>query len=308
MKILVLGAGAVGGYFGGRLVEAGGDVTFLVRPHRAISLEANGLIVRSPFGDIRRPVPVLRREQIGHHFDIIVLSCKAYDLDTAMDAIEPAVGPDSRILPLLNGLSHMDRLDERFDSRRVLGGLCHLASTMTEHDEIHHLNRLHRLTLGDRTGRESRSASALAGLLEQSTVEVILSANIAQDMWEKFVFLTALAATTCLMRASIGDIMAAPSGEAIVVSFLEECIAVAEASGHRPRPEAIRHARELLTEKGSSFTASMLRDMESNGLIEADHTVGDMLARADNLGVSTPYLRIAFCHLKAYENRRNGSI
>lgn len=304
MQILILGAGATGGYFGGRLAEAGGDVAFLVRPRRRQQLAASGLVVKSPLGDIERPVRTLGRDDIAHPFDLVVLSCKAYDLDAAMDAVEPAVGPDSRVLPLLNGLAHMDRLDARFGPDRVLGGLCHLAATLTGEGEIHHLNRLHRLTLGDRGDGKSGSASAVSTLLETSPVEVVLSENIAQDMWEKFVFLTSLAASTCLMRAGVGDIMATDAGEEIVLSLLDECEAVAEASGHRSRPGAIRHARDLLTEKGSAFTASMLRDMESRGPIEADHTVGDMLARGRDLGVSAPHLRIAHCHLQAYENRR----
>ena len=191
---------AGGRIFGGRLAEAGADVAFLVRLRRGEQLAAKGLTVKSPFGDIERQVPVLGKDETAHPFDFIILSCKAYDLDAAMDAIEPAVGPDTRILPLLNGLAHMDRLDARFGPDRVLGGLCHLAATLTGDGEIHHLNRLHRLTLGDRRGRTSRSASAISKLLEASPAEVVLSDDIAQDMWEKFVFLTSLAATTCLMR------------------------------------------------------------------------------------------------------------
>ena len=304
MKILVLGAGAVGGYFGGRLAEAGAEVSFFVRERRVGQLAKNGLVVKSAFGDLHMPVKTYTDGQIDQAFDMVILTNKSYDLESSMDAIAPAVGPKSAVLPLLNGLAHYEALDARFGAERVIGGLCHLAATLTAEGEIHHLNKLHALTLGERGAGVSARCQAFADLLAESPVHVRLSPDIAQDGWEKLVLLSTLASATSLMRASVGDIMAADDGETIVLELLDECIAVAKAAGHRPSPKATETAQGLLTEKGSAFTASMLRDIENGGLIEGDHILGYMVASGRDAGVPTPGLRIAYCHLQAYEQRR----
>lgn len=304
MKILVLGAGAVGGYFGGRMAEAGADVSFFVRERRAGQLAKDGLVVKSAFGDIQMPVKTYTDGQVDQVFDVVVLTNKSYDLDSSMDAIAPAVGPNSAVLPLLNGLAHYDALDARFGAERVIGGLCHLAATLTGEGEIHHLNQLHSVTVGERGGETSPRCQSIADLLAKTPVHVRLSPDIAQDGWEKLVLLSTLASATCLMRASVGDIMATDEGETIVLELLDECIALAEAAGHRPSPKAIETAQKLLTERGSAFTASMLRDIENGGLIEGDHILGYMVASGSEAGVQTPGLRIAKCHLQAYEQRR----
>src|SRR5579871_3131596 len=129
MRILVLGAGATGGYFGGRLAEANQDVTFLVRPRRAAALARSGLQIRSRFGDfhLTRPAAILS-DDLREPFDVLLLSCKAYDLEDAIHSVKPAVGPRTTILPLLNGVRHLDRLDQAFGRERVLGGLCAIAA------------------------------------------------------------------------------------------------------------------------------------------------------------------------------------
>lgn len=305
MKILILGAGGVGGYFGGRMVEAGGDVTFLVRPGRAAQLAENGLVVRSRFGDIQRPVTAVQRNEISAPFDAVILTNKAYDLDDTLEAIAPAVGDDTAVIPLLNGLAHMDALDARFGAERVLGGICHIGVTMTPEGDIHHLNPLQVLTIGDRSGAPSEHGAAIAALLEGSPVKVVESDSIILNMWEKFVMLTSMASVTCLMRAAVGDIMETAEGEAVTLETLDECARVATASGFAPREKVLQRTKALQTERGSSFSASMLRDIERAGPIEGEHIVGDMVARARALGIATPNLRIALCHLQAYESRRS---
>src|SRR5436305_1971639 len=124
MRILVLGAGAIGGYFGGRLAEAGVDVTFLVRPQRQRRLAEDGLVIRSPAGDINRKAETVLAGDIRSLYDVVLLTCKAYDLDAALHAIAPAMGPKSVIIPMLNGLLHLDILIKRFGRERVMGGGC----------------------------------------------------------------------------------------------------------------------------------------------------------------------------------------
>jgi 2-dehydropantoate 2-reductase len=304
VQILVLGAGAVGGYFGGRLVEAGGDVTFLVRERRAAELAADGLVIKSPCGDAALRVQIARAGEPLAPYDVVLLCCKAYDLESAMDGVAPAMGAESAVLPLLNGLNHLDRLDRRFGAGRVLGGLAQIAATLGVGGRIEHLNKLHRIVFGERDGKRSERTAALAALMRRANFDSALSDDIMLEMWEKFVLLASLAGMTCLMRAPVGAILATGEGEALMGEFLAECTAVATAAGHPPRAAFLERARALLTERGSTFTASMLRDIERGGPTEGDHVLGDLLRRARALAVATPLLRTAACHLEAYEARR----
>ena len=305
MRILVLGAGGIGGYFGGRLAAAGVDVRFLVRSARAAALARQGLVITSPLGDLNIPVETLTAATAP--FDAVLLACKAYDLEGAIAAIAPAVGPSTVILPLLNGVRHLDVLDDRFGRERVLGGLCHIGVTMSAAGEIQHLNKLQRLVLGARTTGQAAGAQALHEAVERGGFAPVLSPDIMQEMWDKFVFLTPYAGMTTLMRAPIGAIVAADEGEAIMREMLAECTATAAAGGHAPRPEAMARMVATLTERGSTGTASMFRDMAGNGRTEHEHIIGDMLARARAAGVPAPLLRVSLANMRAYEAQRSGA-
>lgn len=303
MRVCVVGAGAIGGYFGARLVEAGRDVTFLVRPGRAQALAERGLRVRSRFGDVHLPEPAtVRADAIAGPFDLVILSCKAYDLADAIASLAPAVGPDTTILPLLNGMAHLDRLDERFGAPRVIGGLCLIGSTLDREGTILHLNDVHGLSYGERDGTRSPRIAAIEALTDGATFAPRASGRIRQDMWEKWVFLASLAAGTSLMRASVGDIVAAPGGRDLMLGILEEAAGIAAASGF-PMPDAMMtRTRGLLGAEGSPANASMARDIDNGARIEADHVVGDLIGRGH--GLASPKLDLAYTHLKAYEARR----
>lgn len=312
MRILVLGAGGTGGYFGGRLAQAGADVTFLVREGRAAQLARDGLVIRSPLGDARFPVAYLLAGQLAgasaeRPFDLVLLSCKAYDLDSAIEAIAPAVGERTTVLPILNGLRHFAALDGRFGAHRVLGGLCFISATKGEQGEVLHLGKPASITFGPRNGQATREpCEALAAACAAAGVDHRHSPDIAQDLWVKFTFLTTLAAATCLMRASIGRIVAAEGGSAFIEALYAECVAVAGAAGQPIPPEAQASARRMLTQAGSTVTASMLRDLEAGQRIEGAHIVGDMHQRAHAAGIASPMLDLAWVHLQAYEGRRDG--
>ena len=243
MRILILGAGGTGGYFGGRLAQAGVDVTFLVRPTRASQLDRDGLVIRSPVGDASFPVqhvtadalPALAAQQ---PFDLVILSCKAYDLDSSIDAIAPAVGAHTTVLPILNGLHHYGALDARFGREAVLGGLCFISATKAPDGAVLHLGKPAKLTFGERDGGAiSDRVRAFAAACAQANLDHLASGQIGQEQWIKYTFLTALAAATCLLRADIGTIVATDDGEAIVRGLYDECLAVAEAAGE-PVPQA----------------------------------------------------------------------
>jgi 2-dehydropantoate 2-reductase len=304
MKILVLGAGGIGGYFGGRLAAAGADVTFLVRSRRAEQLKQNGLVINSPHGNLRQTVVTVLAEQLRQSYDLVFLTCKSYDLATAVAAIAPAVGPHTAILPALNGILHIDVLKKTFGDAPVLGGLAQIAVTLTPEGDIHHLSDFHALTFGELSGQRSPRCEDFERLCADAGFTSRLSDNIQLELWEKFVFLATLAAMTCLMRASVGAITRSDDGEALMREMLEECRKVAAASGYDPRPEVLARYVSVLTKRDSDFTASMLRDIERKGPTEGEHIVGDMLRRARQLGIDAPLLRVAHCHLQAYEATR----
>jgi len=305
MKILVVGAGAIGGYFGGRLLESGQDVTFLVRKARADALARNGLQIRSAQGDVDLPPPrTVQANTLNETFDLIIVSCKAYHLPQAIEDMAPAVGEQTAILPLLNGMRHLDMLDARFGADHVLGGQCVIPATLDAEGVVRHLGPTAGLSFGERDGSRSPRVERIAEAMANARFDARLSTSILQDMWDKWVFLASLAGGTCMMRAPIGDIVAAPGGERAMLDLLEECRRIAEANKHAPKDAAMERSRGMLTAKGSSMSASMLRDLEQGSAVEADHVIGDLLARGDVAGLASPVLRLAYVHLKAYEARR----
>ena len=304
MRILVVGAGAIGGYYGGRLLEAKQDVTFLVRPRRAAELASTGLEIQSRCGDvtIAQP-PTVLAENLHSTFDLVVLSCKAYDLESAITSFAPAVGPNTAILPLLNGMSHLDVLDAHFGAARVLGGLCVISSVLEPGGRVVHLNELHLLSFGERDGSRSPRVEAIVSAFSGGHFVLRLSETILQEMWEKWVFIAACAGITCLLRSTVGDIVAAGGAE-FASALLDECAAIAGSQGHPPRATSIAQSRTTLTAPGSLLAASMFRDIERGAPIEASHMIGDLSRRGEEKGIASPLLRVAHAHLKAYEARR----
>lgn len=307
MRILILGAGGTGGYFGGRLAQGGADVTFLVRAPRQARLQAQGLSIRSPLGDADLQVATLttgtlQAEAARAPFDLVLLSCKAYDLDSAIEAVAPAMDEATTLMPILNGLLHYPVLDARFGRARVLGGLCFLSSTLAADGSIRHLGRPAWITFGERDGGRSARVDALAAVCAQAGIDHRPSMDIGQEQWIKFSFLATLAAGTCLMRASIGTIVAGEGGAAFMAALHEECLAVAAAEG-QPVPDKARDiARASLVQAGSDVKASMLRDLEAGNRVEAAHIVGDMWHRACRHGQHAPLLQAAWVHLQAYQH------
>jgi 2-dehydropantoate 2-reductase len=305
MRLLFLGAGGTGGYFGGRAAQAGADVTFLVREPRAARLRAEGLRIRSPLGDAVVHPKLVTSQTLDGAYDVVVLSCKAYDLVSAIEAIRPAVGPDTAVLPIMNGVLQYEVLDREFEARRVLGGLCQINATLGPDGEVVHLGKFASIVFGERAGpARSARCEALAQALAGGEFSSRLSDNIHQDVWEKYVFLTTLAAGTCLMRGPVGRIAATDDGADILRALLRESQAVAAASGHAVRPEADASVLKILTDTSQPMTASMFRDLSQGLPVEADHIVGDMVRRAATLGVDATYLRVAYAHLQVYQAQR----
>jgi 2-dehydropantoate 2-reductase len=302
MRILVIGAGALGGYFGGRLLAAGRDVTFLVRPRRAAQLAERGLEIISVKGNLELSgPPIVTADKLASHYDVIFLSCKAFDLDDAMNAFAPAVGPQTMILPVLNGMAHLDRLASRFGAEHVLGGQSKISATLDDEGRIHHLSTFHSVSFGEQNGARTPRIGALADTLQASGFDAHLSENILAEMWNKWYFIAAAASLGCLMRAEVGDIIAA-GGTPYATALLKECAAIAGRHGFPQDAKAMQFGEKMLTEAGSTFKPSMLRDIERGQRTEADQIVGDLLRRAGDL--PTPILQIADAHLNVYETKR----
>jgi 2-dehydropantoate 2-reductase len=304
MRILVVGAGSIGGYFGGRLLEAGRDVTFLVRARRAAQLASTGLIIRSPCGDVMLPAPAtVAAEALHDFFDLVLLSCKAYDLPGAMDSLAAAVGPKTAIVPLLNGMAHLDALEGRFGAARLLGGLCLISTVLDADGRIVHLNDAHVLSFGERDGARSERVAAIDTAFSGARFQARRSENILQDMWEKWVFIAAVAGITCLMRSTIGDIVSAGAAD-LAMTLLAECAAVATRQGYPPSALAMDRSAKTLTENGSAITASMFRDIERGAPIESEQILGDLVRRGGKEVAAASILRVAYAQLQTYEARR----
>lgn len=307
MRVLVLGAGALGGYFGGRLAEAGGDVTFLVRPGRAAALAKDGLVIESQFGNAKLAVKTIQAAQLQPRWDVILLSNKAYDLDDAIATIRPGVDGRTAILPLLNGLSHIDILAREFGKERVLGGLCKIQATLTPAGVVKQLNDWRWLTFGERDGSMSPRVQALEAAYSKAIgVEAKAVPNIDQRMWEKLVHLGTSAVGTVLMRANVGEIVRG-GGSPMLLAILERNAAIAAHHGH-PMPDSfMAEYRALFSDTGSAYATSMLRDVEAGNRIEGEHILGFLHEAAQRAGVDTAIHEMAALHARAYEQRRAAS-
>jgi 2-dehydropantoate 2-reductase len=303
MRMLVIGAGATGGYFGGRLAQAGRDVTFLVRPTRGNHLRAYGLQIVSPHGDVTLQPKLVTAAEIAAPFDVVLLTVKAYSLNAALADLAPAVGADTMILPVLNGMKHVDVLRARFAQQVVVGCACKVAAVVDEQGRVVQLSALQEMAYGEMNGSLSNRIAQLDAFMQGAGFDTRLSMSIAREMSEKWILLATLGSVTCLLRGNIGEIEAAAGGLDVVTRLLDEVVSIAKAVGEVPNEVFLEDAREMLTMKGSTFTSSMYRDLQRGSSIEADQIVGDLLVRGNKAGLSTPLLAAAYTHLALYQNR-----
>jgi len=307
MRFLILGAGALGGFFGAKLVHSGADVTFLVRPKRAAQLQRDGLIVKSQDWEIRTTVKTIAQGQIDAPFDVILLSCKAYDLEGAMDAIAPAVGASSAILPMLNGMRHIDGLKARFGADKVLGGLVVVNSVLLGDGSIQQTPLripLAAFPFGELDGARSARCEAIAAAFAKADITTEISDDILGRMWMKFVVFASGATVATLTRSRAGAVAQAVVAPAFIASVIDECTKIATAEGYPPPPEAADIVRGFFASAASTYGPSLLVDMEEGRTTEGEHTIGDMVRRGANRGLACPVLTAALCNLQAYEINR----
>jgi 2-dehydropantoate 2-reductase len=307
MKILVVGAGAVGGYFGARLAQAGRDVTFLVRPSRARQLRSEGLRIVSPHGDLTLQPKTITAKELDGPFDLIFLSVKAPALDQAMDDMAPAVGPETMIYPVLNGMRHIEILTSRFGEQPVLGGVCMVVTDLDEQGHIVQMDPIQKLIYGERNGENTARIRSLDKTLRNSGFDSELSTHITYAMWQKWFIIASLGLVTCLLNAPIGEINAVPYGAETALRAIDECAAVAAACGFPPSPPSLEEIRRRATVKGSGLTSSMYRDLQKGAPVEVDTILGDLLEHGRSHHVDTPLLQAGCVRLRVYQNTLKAS-
>ncbi|MGI4757344.1 MAG: ketopantoate reductase family protein [Janthinobacterium lividum] len=305
MRILMVGAGATGGYYGGRMTQAGRDVTFLVRGARVAQMQARGLQIVSPQGDATVFPKLITADSLAGEapFDVVIVSTKAYSLDAAMDDFAPAVGPETVVLPLLNGMRHIDTLCARFGRERVMGGSVRIVADVDGEGRIHQLTDLDEFIFGELGGGRSERAERMLQVFRVPGYTVKLSSDMVAALWRKWWILATMGAVCVVSGGTVGEMAAVPHGKAIGLAILHEAIAVAAANGYPADPAFVAQQEQRMTEDGSSLTSSMYRDMLKGAPVEADHILGDLLARAK--GVAVPLLTGAYVRLKVYEAKRN---
>lgn len=303
MKILVVGAGATGGYFGALLARAGRDVTFLVRPRRAAALRERGLRLTGAGEDEVLTPRLITADEITEPYDLVLLSVKSTALEQAVEDLAPAVGPDTAIVPLLNGIRHLDVLNARFGKEPVLGGVAKVITTLNDEGDIVRLALLAVLALGEQDGGASARTEEIRAVLAGAGIDASVSPDILASMWHKWVFITTLSTVTCLLRGEVGDVNAVPGGSGIGPAVLAEGAAVSAAAGF-PVPESEQAlTASLVTQTPSTFASSMYRDVVSGFPTEVEHIFGDLTARARALSVPTPLLDLATLHLRVHQHR-----
>ncbi|MCG2622017.1 2-dehydropantoate 2-reductase [Arthrobacter sp. I2-34] len=303
MKILIVGAGATGGYFGTRLAQAGRDVTFLVHPHRAGQLRS-GLRVYGPGYDETVPVRTVTAGQLDGSYDLVLLMVKAWSLDTAIEDIAPAVGTGTTILPLLNGLAHLETLNERFGRDIVLGGIVRVVCTVTPEGAVFQMKPHASLTFGAQDRQPTERIAQIGRELAVPGFRAEMAGDILASMWHKWAFITAGGTITCLMRGTIGNIIAAPGGKEFILDVIEETERVADAAGYAASVAAHAASLEMFTEEGSVFTSSLYRDVLAGSPHEGEHLLGQYVAVAERLGVEVPLTRLALTQLRVNDQAR----
>lgn len=302
MRILVIGAGATGGLFGTRLALAGRDVTFLVRPKRAEVLRERGLRVHGAGQDLVIQPKLLVTGEITETYDAILVSVKATALDAAIEDFAPAVGPETLIMPFLNGMRHLDALDKRFGADRVLGGVVRVQTTVDANGDILRVGELEDMAYGARSGTAPSRLAELHETLSGAGFPAELSEHIDADMWAKWVFIASLGGANCLLRGTVGEIVAG-GGARYAADLVDECAAVVAAAGYPLAQQVQDGLRARSTTAGSPAATSMYRDLSNGYPTEAEHLLGDLLDRARHFDVPTPLLELATVSMRIYEHK-----
>jgi 2-dehydropantoate 2-reductase len=302
MRVLVVGAGAVGGHFGTLLARAGVDVTFLVRGSRAEHLRSHGVTLVAPDGTrTTTPVATVTAPSLREPFDVVLLAVKSTAVAAALEDVAPAIGPGTGIVPLLNGIDHLSAIAERYDARHLLGGVSLVATQLDSDGAIRQLTTAGTLITGELSGRVTERLEEITGTFAPAAFTTVASTTIEQDMWEKWLLMAAGGAATVLYGGHVGQINPVVEGTDAIRGVIEESASVLEAAGHPARKDALANVTSTLTSPDSVFATSLYRDFRADRTTEVEPIIGALCRVASRHGVQVPLLRAAAVRLRVHE-------
>ncbi len=302
MRVLVMGAGALGGYFGARLAEAGHSITYVARGAHLEAMQAHGLRVESPLGDLHhKPVRAVATPDDAEVADLVLFMVKSYDSEDAAKSLVPLMTPSTRLMTAQNGVLSQEKVAAIVGKERVLAGAVYMPADIKSPGVIRHSSSFHRLEIG------SLEASDDAGLLEISTAlsQAGFDVDVIEDaqkmLWEKFIVMATTSSMCCLTRLDIGPIRSTPETRDLMRQSMEETAAVARASDVAIAEDAVEKAYRLLCDVAPpNMHASMLDDLNRGRRLELAYLSGDIVRRGRALGVDTPLHSVAYGVLKPF--------
>ncbi len=303
MRIAVLGAGAVGGYFGARLAAAGEDVAFIARGAHLAALRRDGLTVQSANGDVHvRPVTATDDPAQVGPVDLVLFAVKLWDTEASAAAARPMMGPETAIATFQNGVESIDTLGRVLGPQRVIGGSAFIAAVVAEPGVVRHTGTLARLVFGEPDGRRSGRVAALLGACRRAGIDGEASDRIVPAIWDKFIFLAALSGVTTLTRQPIGPIRGNPSSRALFVDAMAEVAALGRALGVAVRADIVDRHAALLDTLPADMQASMLHDLDRGRRLELPWLSGAVVRLGDHHGVPTPTHRLIAAALAPFQD------
>jgi 2-dehydropantoate 2-reductase len=305
MRIAVMAAGAVGGYFGARLALAGHEVAFVARGRQLDALRTHGLRVESPLGDMHlTDVNVTDEPATIGAVDLVLFSVKLWDTLDAAEAIKPLLAGSTAVVSFQNGVVKDDILGRAVGAEHVLGGVCYIAATIAEPGVIRHSGAIQKLVFGERDGSVSPRVRQFRDACVASGIDVEVSDNIELATWEKFVFLVGLSGTTSLARTAIGPIRTHPRSRVFLHDVMDEVVRVARAEGVSLPADYADERLAFADTVPAGMTSSMHHDLERGNRLEVPWLSGDVVERGARLGVPTPCNRAIFDILSIHSEGR----
>ena len=301
MKILVLGAGGIGGFFGSHLHEVGEDVTFLVREERKPVIEKNGIQIKSPIGNLSIQPNLITKNELTPMYDIVLLTCKSYNLNEVIADLDLLNGHGT-IIPFLNGQTHLQKLDIHFDKKNIYGGVAYISSNVNESGVIEHVGKNNKITFGSRIGENSDLIKDFYKRCVKTKFDASLSNNIDQDVWEKWIFIATLAGATTLFKTSLDKINMSREGMMFIMGLFNECCQISKLNGFEIREEVKNIHESFFVNKNSKVKASMLIDMEKKSITEHEHIFKELIKLGINKGFESNILKIIYLNMLIYED------
>lgn len=302
MRIVVLGAGALGAYYGGRLEEAGADVTFLVRGRRAEQIRINGIRLHSSMGEytIENPKIILDAKEVKQ-VDLVLVGVKGYHLEGAMESLRVLAKKGAYILPVLNGIEHISRLQDELGNDAVLGGLAFIFSTLDEAGHVVHSGDFHNLIFGPLETTQQSICKELEKLTDRANFNGINTPGILHELWKKYMFINALSGITTAANLPMGPIQDVPETFRVAEMILQEMKQLANAYKVAITDEEVEEARNKMLHLDKEATSSMHQDRRKGLILEVDHLHGGAVRLAKAAGIDMPYTEVILGLIKPFE-------